>query len=43
MFLADCNARTTLGLVADTWSVVVAQPNVVGVTPRSCRSSFRTS
>ncbi|MFC4531203.1 winged helix-turn-helix transcriptional regulator [Sphaerisporangium dianthi] len=23
VFLADCPARTTLGLVADTWSVVV--------------------
>ncbi|MDR8412810.1 hypothetical protein MTP10_29280 [Nonomuraea sp. 3-1Str] len=23
MFLADCPARTTLNLVADTWSVVV--------------------
>jgi DNA-binding HxlR family transcriptional regulator len=32
VFLADCPARTTLGLVADTWSVVVV--HALGEGPR---------
>lgn len=32
VFLADCPARTTLGLVADTWSVVVVY--ALGEQPR---------
>jgi DNA-binding HxlR family transcriptional regulator len=32
VFLADCPARTTLGLVADTWSVVVI--HALGEGPR---------
>jgi DNA-binding HxlR family transcriptional regulator len=35
VFLADCPARTTLGLVADTWSVVV----VYGLGDRPMRYS----
>ena len=31
MFLADCPARTTLALVADTWSVVVV--HALGTSP----------
>jgi DNA-binding HxlR family transcriptional regulator len=32
VFLADCPARTTVGLVGDTWSVVVVM--AVGEQPR---------
>jgi DNA-binding HxlR family transcriptional regulator len=32
VFLADCPARTTLGLIADTWSVVVI--HALGEEPR---------
>jgi len=34
VFVADCPARTTLGLLADTWSVVVVF--ALGEGPRRC-------